>query len=187
MKKLLLAALLSSLLPPPAFADDRVNAFSLSIDGMADTERPAGTRRENHGGRFGLEYARTIWPRLDVFAAGGGHRLRIEDGSSKTRVNVADLRLGARQYFLPRSIEAWSPFVDVAIVEAWMRDPQASNGGTRSYSGWNASLGMAKLLSPNTDLRLAIGYAHLSTDDKLNDHTDVLSTADFRVAASVRF
>ncbi|HET6720061.1 MAG TPA: hypothetical protein VFH22_10460 [Rhodocyclaceae bacterium] len=187
MKKLLFAVALSSLLPVPAFADQPVNAIGLSLDGMADTERPAGTNRENHGGRFGLEYARTIWPRLDVFAAAGGHRLRIEDGSSKTRVTVYDLRLGARQYFLPRSIETWSPFLDAALVEAWMRDPQASNGGTRRYTGWNASLGMAKLLSANTDLRLAVGYQRLSTDATRNDHTDVLSTADFRVAASARF
>lgn len=187
MNKLLLAVSLFSLLPVPALAETPVNAISLSLDGMADTERPAGTRRENHGGRFGLEYARTIWPRLEYFVAAGGHRLRIEDDSSKTRVNVYDFRLGARQYFLPRSIEAWSPFIDAAIGEAWMRDPQASNGGTRRYTGWNASLGMAKLLSPNTDLRLAIGYQRLSTDDRLNDHTDVLSTADFRVAVSARF
>lgn len=187
MKKLLFAVLVSSLLPLAAFADDRLNAFSLTIDGMTDTERPAGARRENHGGRFGLEYARTIWSRLDVFAAAGGHRLRIEDGSSESRVNVYDLRLGARQYFLPRSLDAWSPFIDAAVSEAWVRDHQASNGGTRSYTGWTASLGMAKLLSPNTDLRLAIGYQRLSTDDTLNDHTDVLSTADFRLAASSRF
>lgn len=187
MKKLLLAMLVSSLLPQTASADDPVNAFSLTLDGMTDTERPAGARRENHGGRGGLEYARTIWPRLDLFAAVGGHRLRIEDGSSATRVNVYDFRLGARQYFLPRSIEAWSPFIDAAVGEAWLRDPQASDGGTRRYTGWNASLGIAKLLSANTDLRLAIGYQRLSTDDTQNDHTDVLSTADFRVAAGARF
>jgi hypothetical protein len=179
--------LLFALSPLAASADEPVNAFSLTLDGMTDTERPAGDRRENHGGRFGLEYARTIWPRLDLFAAAGGHRLRIEDGSSATRVDVFDLRLGARQYFLRRSIEAWSPFIDAAIGEAWIRDSQASNGGTRRYTGWNASLGMAKLLSANTDLRLAVGYQRLSTNDTQNDHTDDLSTADFRLAASSRF
>lgn len=184
----LIVLLLLAALPLLARADDRANAFGMTVDGlMTDTERPAGDRAEKHGARFGLEFSHTIWPRFDVFAAAGVHRLRLENAGTATDLNFIDWRVGARQYFVARSIQAWSPFIDAAVGEGRMRETDSTVGGNRRYAGWNASVGVAKLVSDNADLRLGIGYQRWRTDVKKNDHTDELTSADFRLAVMVRY
>lgn len=188
MKRTVFALLVPMLLPLTAQAEDRMNALGLTLDPlMADTESPAGDRDEKHGPRFGLEYARTVWPRLDLFFGAGAHRIRLEEAGAKTRVNLYDIRLGARQYFLARQVQAWSPFVELAVGEAWVRNEESTVGDSRRYDGWSAALGAAKRLSENTDLRFSVGYQRMRTDDKRNDYTDVYSTAELRAAVMVRY
>lgn len=188
MNKKLLVAFSLSLLPLLAAAEAPANALGLTFDGrLTDTESPAGGRSEKHDTRVGAEVSRTIWPRLDVFLGAGLHHLTVRNGASESRLKFGDVRLGARQYLLPRSIEAWSPYLDLAVVEGRLRDPASTLGGNRRYTGWNTSLGVAKLLAESVDFRLALGYQQLRSDDKRNDHTDVLSTLDLRLAVMARF
>lgn len=179
-----------SLLPaalPTLAAAEAPNALALTIDTLTDTENPAGDRAEKYGPGFGLEYSRRVWPRLEIYAGAGGHRLRIEDTGSKTNLAFFDLSLGARQLFVPLTIEGWSPYLDIALSEAWLRDPDSTVGGNRRYGGWKAALGAAKLLSAQSELRFAVAYQRLVADERRNAHTDVLSAAGFRLALATRF
>lgn len=188
MKKPLFVLFLLSVLPVFAHAEAPVNALGLTLEGLiTDTESPAGGRSEKHLPRLGAEYSRTIWPRLEVFLGAGLHRIKMKNGASETKLKFGDVRIGARQYLLPRTIAAWSPFIDAAVVEGRLRDPASTVGNNRPYTGWNASLGVAKLLSDSIDLRLALGYQQVKTDDQRNDHTDVLSSIDLRLAVLARF
>ena len=181
-----LAVFVLSLLPALAVAEP-VNAFTLNLDALHDSEDPAGDRAEKYGAGFGLEYSREVWPRLDLFAGAGFHRLRVEEAGSKTRLGLVDLTLGARQYFSRRSLDGWSPYLEVAVSEAWLRDSESTLGGNRTYDGWKAALGIGKLLTEQTELRVAFAYQRLRTDDKHNDFTDVLSAGGFRLAVAARY
>ena len=188
MKKMLLGLFVASVVPLAAQAEERLNGFALTVDPvMADTESPAGNRAEKHGTRIGVELGRMIWPRFEVFAGAGGERLRIENAGVKTDLNHVDVRLGARQYFSLRQIQAWSLFVDGSLSDAWLRDVDSAVGGNRRYGGWNASFGMAKPFSEHSDVRLSLGYTRLLASAKRGDHTDSLASADLRLAAGFRF
>jgi hypothetical protein len=181
-----LALLVLALLPALAVADS-ANSLTLNLDALRDTESPAGDRAEKYGPGFGLEYSREVWPQLDLYGGAGIHRLRIEENGSKSNLAFVDLNLGARQYFTRRSIDAWSPYLDLALVDAWLRDSDSTTGGNRRYDGWKAALGVGKLLTAQTELRIAVAYQRLRTSDRRNDFTDVLSAAGFRLGVAARF
>lgn len=190
MNKSRIALFCLSLLPTclPAFAvAESPSGLALSIDTLTDTESPAGDRAEKYGPGFGLEYSRTLWPRLEVFFGAGGHRLRVEEAGSKSNLGFFELNLGARQYLFARAIDSWSPFLEVALADAWLRDPDSTVGGNRRFSGWKAGLGVGKLLTPATELRLVVAYQDLSAKETRNHFTDRLSAAGFRLAVATRF
>lgn len=183
----LLCGALSALCWPALAVAESPNALALTIDALTDTENPAGDRAEKYGPGFSFEFSHAVWPRLELYAAAGGHRLRIEDTGSKTDLTFFDVSLGARQLFRPLSLAAWSPYLDLALAGAWLRDPDSTLGGNRRYDGWKAAFGVAKLLSDETELRFAVAYQRLVADDTRNEHTDVLSAAGFRLAVASRF
>ena len=189
MNKTLLSLLvLAATLAAPAQADERNHSFGITLDPlMIDTEHPAGDRSETHRPRIGIEYTGRVWSKLDVTLGAGIHRIRIKDTGSETSLNFADLRLGLRQYFTSRQVGAWSPFIGASISEAWLRDADSASGGNRRYGGYNASVGVAKLLSDNTDLRFWLGYTRLNAKDKLGNHTDTFASGDLGLAAAIRF
>ena len=198
MKKTLLSLLVSGTLgtlgaigaslATPALADERNQSFGITLDPLLlDTEHPAGDRSETHRPRFGIEYAHKVWSKLDLTAGAGIHRIRVEDTGSDTTLNFVDLRLGLRQYFTSRQIGSWSPYIGASISEAWLRDADSTVGGNRRYGGYSASLGIAKLLSDNTDISFWLGYTRLNAKDKRGDHTDTLATGDLGLAAAIRF
>jgi hypothetical protein len=188
VKKLLPALLLSAALPLVARAEGLSNTFALTLDPvMLDTEQPAGNRSEKHDPRFGFEFAHTVWRRLDVFAGAGFRRLRINSDSVESTLPLADLRLGARQYLMPRKPLGWTPFIDGSISDAWLRDTNATQGGNRRYGGWNVAVGASKLWSESTEVRFALGYSRLIAREKQGDFTDALSTLDLRIAAGFLF
>ena len=193
MNKTLLSLLASLLvlgatLAAPAQAEQRTQSLGVTLDPvMIDTESPAGDRSEKHRPRVGIEYTRSIWSRLDMTAGAGVHRIRIKDTGTETILNFTDVRLGLRQYFTNREVGSWSPFIGASISEAWLRDPDSTNGGNRRYSGFNASLGVAKLLSDNTDIRFWLGYTRLNAKTKLDNHTDTFASGDLGLAVAIRF
>lgn len=189
MNKTLLSLLvLAALTAAPARADEAANSFALTLEPlMADTEHPSGDRSERHRPRFGIELAHTLWSNLELIAGAGIHRVRIKDSGSDTTLNFYDLRLGARQYFSRRQIGHWSPYLGLTVSEAWFRDADSTTGGNRRYTGYNASFGVGKRLSENTELRGWLGYSRLNAKDKLGDHSDTFATADLGLAAAIRF
>lgn len=187
-KSLPVLLMLSAFSTLPAHADERANAFAITLDPLlADTERPSGGRSEKHQPRFGIEYARTVWSRLDLTLGAGVHQLRVRSGDETDTRGMLDIRAGFRQYFTSREVGSWSPFLAGSISEAWLRDADSDVGGNRRYTGWSASVGVAKLLSENTDIRFSLGYTRLQARDKLGTHLDVLSSADLGLAAAMRF
>jgi hypothetical protein len=188
VKKCLPALVLCAAFPFFARAEGLSNTFALSLDPvMLDTEEPAGERSEKHDPRFAFEFAHTLWPRLDVFAGAGLRRLRIDRAGVKSTDPLVDLRLGARQYLLPRQPLAWTPFIDGSISDAWLRDRDSTQGGNRRYGGWNVAVGVSKQWSASTEVRFALGFSRLTARETRGDHTDVLSTADLRIAAGFLF
>lgn len=181
-----LALLVLALQPGLAVAESP-NSFALNLDTLSDTESPAGDRAEKYGPGFGLEYSREVWPRLDLYAGAGIHRLRVEENGSKRNLAFFDLSLGARQYFTQRSLDAWSPYLDLALADAWLRDSDSTVGGNRRYDGWKIALGVGKLLTTQTELRIAVAYQDLRASERRNDFTDGLSAAGFRLGVAARF
>lgn len=171
-----------------AGADERLSTFGLVFDpAMFDTESRSGSKSVKHSPRLGIELTHALRPRLDVFGSLGGQRVRFDNAGSSAWLDFLDLRLGLRQYLSSREAGLWSPYLDASISDAWLRDPAATLGGNRRYHGWNVALGVGKVLSPNTDVRLALGYTRLLADQRQSSFTDVLATVDVRLVAGTRF
>ena len=188
MKNSLLTVLMVSVFFGSAQADEPKNTFGLTLDPlMVNVESATGDRSEKHNARVGLEYTRTLFSRLDVFAGTGFHRVKVEEAGVVSKLNFFDARLGVRQYFSPRAGAAWSPFIDASIAEGWLEDSTSTVGGSRRYGGWNASVGASKYVSENTDFRIALGYSRFRAKAVLGVQTDTLSSAEIKVAVASRF